>query len=536
MSGSPSRRRNERGAIVLLATVGMVLAMVASALAVDTGRIAQERRRDQRVADLAALDAVWEVSVPGQALQRARQSAERNDFPWDSPGYDLQVDVGSVDANNVFQPGVGQTAVRVIASSPLDHAFMPGGRTVSAEAVASAAEHAGFSIGSSLASADTANTVLVNRIMERLLGASAGSVSLVGYQGLATAGITLDELRAQLGFGTLDQLLAADLTLGQLLNATAAVLTANGSPAAVDVNSLSLVVNKATTFQLGNMIAVDQGAQSRALGAQLNVLQLISGTAAMANQNNFLDVGSVLTVPVPGVGNLSTAVGVTVIEGPQYYFGPVNGPSVSTAQFEVVLRPTVDVNISVGLSVLRLVGLVPVTFEAAGADGTLTGIQCGSVAPGITVRVDSQALSTGVATTLDVRGLLNLKVAEVVVGPASSATAPASETLSFAHPAEFWPPAPSKSTSGAPLTPTLSGANVVVNVLGALPLGVNAAGILNASLGVLNPVVAGMVGEVQTADVAGALAALGVVPGPVDVSALEAAFDPGLCGKPALVG
>lgn len=527
------RRRDERGAIVILATVGAVLALVAAALAVDTGRIAQERRNDQKVADMAALDAVREAHIPGQALQRARESATRNGFPWADAGYDLVVEVGSVDGSNVFTVGVGDSAVRVTAVSPLDHAFLPGGRTVKASAVASGAAVAGFSIGSSLARADTADTALVNRVMERFLGAPTGSVSLVGYQGLATAGITLDRLRAQLGFGTLDQLLNANLTMGQILSATGAVLTADGVAAAAAVNSLSAVVTNATAVRLGDMISVDQGAGSRALGTQLNVLQLITGSAALANKSNFLNVGTVLTVPVPGVGNLATSLGVKVIEGPVYYLGPVNGPSVSTSQVELTLTPQLNVNIVGG--VLRLQGGVPVTMSLAGADGTLTDIRCAG-SPGITVRVDARAVSTGVATTLDVRTLLNVKVAEVVVAPSAAQTAPATQSLSFAYPAEFSPPAPSKSTSGAPVAPTLSSGNVSVNVLGLLPLGVSSNDVLNASLGVLNPVVAGVVNFVQGPATLAALRALGITPGPVDVAALAGAFDPALCGVPQLVG
>ncbi len=51
------RSREERGSILVLSTVGMVLAMISAGLAVDLGTLAHEARRAQKVADLAALDA-----------------------------------------------------------------------------------------------------------------------------------------------------------------------------------------------------------------------------------------------------------------------------------------------------------------------------------------------------------------------------------------------------------------------------------------------------------------------------------------------
>ncbi len=63
----PTRPDRERGSILVLSSVGLVLAMVATALSVDLGRLAQERRKNQKVADLAALDAVRVLPL-GDAL------------------------------------------------------------------------------------------------------------------------------------------------------------------------------------------------------------------------------------------------------------------------------------------------------------------------------------------------------------------------------------------------------------------------------------------------------------------------------------
>ena len=55
--GRLGRRRDERGAMLILAAVGLVLAMIFAALAIDIGFLAADKRTDQKFADLAALDA-----------------------------------------------------------------------------------------------------------------------------------------------------------------------------------------------------------------------------------------------------------------------------------------------------------------------------------------------------------------------------------------------------------------------------------------------------------------------------------------------
>ncbi len=53
-----TKRRDERGSVLSLSAVGMVLAMLAASLSIDLGSLAQLSRELQKVADLAALDAV----------------------------------------------------------------------------------------------------------------------------------------------------------------------------------------------------------------------------------------------------------------------------------------------------------------------------------------------------------------------------------------------------------------------------------------------------------------------------------------------
>ncbi|MCA1845762.1 MAG: pilus assembly protein TadG-related protein, partial [Actinobacteria bacterium] len=293
------RRSDERGAILIMATVGIVLAIIASALAVDLGRIAQERRSDQRVADLAALDAARDLA---NTDARAQASADRNKFPWSKPGYSLSTAVGSLDANRVFHAGVGSSAVEVTVKSPLKNTFVSGSRTITTRAVATVENQGEFSIGSSLASLDPSKTVL-NQFMGQWIQAS-GPVNVVSYDGLASANVTLGALQQQLvaaglDVGSVDKLLNTNITMQQLLKASAQALGPSNPAASADLNGLALAANGGMTVKLGDMINVAQGSGDAALSGTVNVFRLVTGSAAIANGTNTVNIPS-MNVTIPG--------------------------------------------------------------------------------------------------------------------------------------------------------------------------------------------------------------------------------------------
>ena len=525
--------RDERGAILIMSTIGVVVAVIATALSVDLGRLAQERRRDQKVADLAALDAVRDV--PNRQA-RAETSAARNSFPT-GPGYSVVADPGKLVGGS-FVPDPAGDVVRVTVTSPFDNAFVPGSRTVSATALAKVREDAGFSIGSSVARVDgSVNAPLMNRVLEPLIGASAGSLTLnaVSYQGLSAGTVRLGDVAGELGFGTVDELLAADVKLKDLVRAVATVLGNNGDVLAVQVNQIADRTSSSLTLTLGDMIKVTQGAEGSAAGAMVNVLQLISGSAQVANKGNFLTSSGIANVPVTGVGSLGTTMNLKVIEPPQVYIGPEGG-SVSTSQVEVTFRPVLDVPLTTLLGgVLKATGEMPVKVVSGGATGTMADIRCTAPNQGITVGVDTESVSTSVGSDVTLRVISTGLLAGTVNvrGNATGADAPPTD-LSFAWAGEFWPPAPSKTTPGSPVNmnmATTSTGNVTLNIGGLLPVTVSAAvaaqAVLDASVPLLNQLKLRAAGQ--------ELAALGIAVGIADVTALRDAFDPTGCGVPGLV-
>lgn len=527
--------RNERGAIMVISTIGVVVAMIATALSVDLGRLAQEKRRDQKVADLAALDAVRDL--PNRQA-RAEESAVRNGFPT-AAGYSVVADLGKMVSGSFVTDPAGD-AVRVTATSPFSNAFVSGSRTVSATALAKVREDAGFSIGSSVARlSGSFNAPLMNRILEPLVGASSGTFTFdaVSYQGLAAGSVKLGDVASELGFGTVDELLAANVKLKDLIRATATVLGNNGDVLAVKVNEIADSTNNSQTLTLGDMIKVDQGAGGSAAGAMFNVLQLISGSAQLANKDTFLSSSGIVDVPVTGVGTLGTTMNIKVIEPPKFYVGPV-GQGVSTSQVEITFNPVLNVPLSLPLPVGDLVkatGTLPVKVVGGGATGTLADVTCSGPGQGIVVGVDTESVTTSVNSIVD----LNLLTGELagrvnVQGSATGANAPPT-SLSFAWPAEFSPPAASKTTPGSPMNVNMTSTSTG-NVAISLPL----VGTVTLAASVVVPVILDAIEPIlnQLKLRAGGqeFAALGIAVGIADVSATKDAFDPDACGVPGLVG
>ncbi|MGQ0520162.1 MAG: hypothetical protein ACT4PX_03285, partial [Actinomycetota bacterium] len=125
-------RRNQRGAVLVLAVPGLILAASALALSVDLGRQALEKRTDQKVADLASLDAVRDIA---NAQAAAEASARRNGFDPSEEGNSVLAERGSVDDQRVFALDPAGDSVRVTITSVIDYIFAPGSRVVTARAV-----------------------------------------------------------------------------------------------------------------------------------------------------------------------------------------------------------------------------------------------------------------------------------------------------------------------------------------------------------------------------------------------------------------
>lgn len=540
-------RKEERGAVLILAGVGLVIAVIAASLAVDTGFLASDKRSDQKVADLAALDAVRDLA---NYSSRATDSATRNGFlPAPGPNYTVNAVLGDVAPSGAacgfkVVPNAAGKAVEVVVSSPRKPFFPLVGqatRTVKACAVASAEPMGGFSIGSALATIDTDRSAILNRFMGGILRGSSISTGLVSWQGLVTGNVTLEALRYQLGtmgfsVGTVDELLNANLSLAQLFQATAQALTAQGPTGAAQATILNtlrgqITATTLTTFKLGRFFTVQQGANDMALGSTLNVFQLVSASAQVANGSNLIDVSDV-GITVPGV--LTTKVGLKVIEPPKFYFGP-KGVSVTTSQVELTVTPSLDLPISVlGLVGTRVKQSLPIKITGAGATGTLADVNCGTPST-MTVSVDPSAFSGSASTTLrvyaDVIPVGNIPILDIPTTSVVPTTDGGPSDLVFNYPSQFPPPLGTETSKHAGSAPV--GLNGLMTFTPGTPTVLNAVAlpllgtIVSSTMSALSP----LVGQVDSRVLTPLLSVLGLDVGAADVTARALK-----CGTPGLVG
>lgn len=539
--------RSERGAILVLSAAGMVVALIASALAIDIGRLAQAAREDQKIADLAALDAVRGDVPQFQAL--AEDSARRNGFPVGQAGYSI-VAVEGVKLNGTTcqaVPGAGSACVTATSPHSNNFPFVGGRDSMTRAGVASETAFGGFSIGSSLATIDTSRSAILNRVLGGMLRGSNLSLSAVGWQGLVNGDVTLEALRTQLassGFtvGSVSELMTADLTMNQLLTATAGALNNEGGAAnvalATQLLSLAGSVTNTSQISLGDFMEVASGADNTALASNLNVLQLVTASAQVANGNAFIDIPDIGIT----VGNvLSTRVRLQVIQGPQFYFGPVGG-SRSTAQIDLTVTPKLNLPVSVaGLAGVTVTNDLPVRITGAGATGTLTAATCGTGA-GITVNIDPTAFAGSATASLNARVSLSVPLLGTI--PIADVTVPTTNVTPttdggatdrfFSHPTEFPPPDGTTTSKHAGSNPLgldaltqITAGTPTVQLLGVTPLPIPVGNVVTAVLNALDPVLA----LVDTNVLTPLLDVLGLDIGSADVTALALQ-----CNTPTLIG
>jgi uncharacterized membrane protein len=509
------RRGNERGAVLILAIPALVMAMAAAALGVDIGRIALDRREDQSVADMAALDAARAVGFilgttdqagyDSAAQAAAAASVARNGFVVGTDGRTVAAAVGVINSANNFVAG-GTSAVQVTVSSYLANAFMPGGHTLTARAVALVGSPtAAFSVGSTLASLDTSKSRL-DPMLKTMLGAS-GSLSAVSYQGLAGANLSLGKLQtklleAGLNVGTIDQLLTTDIKVRDLLQATASALTADGSNvAATEINDLlNATISSSATVKLGQLISVAAPGDASSLDATFNIYQLVFGSAEAVNGTNFV------SIPLTGV-NLGSLGGVSlsayVISPAQTAIGPVGTKAENT---QIALRVNVDVPL--GLSVAH----VALTYTTAEAHVTLASIGCGAT-PSIGVTGNASAVTVGGTATTT-----GLVVGTMTI--ASSVGATPTTALTFNHPSEFAPTT----------TKHLGGTNSGVSLNAVTVTGSGATAALAPLLQVALPTTLTTLDLALQPAIRPLLQSLGLAIGQTDVAALGIYPDPSSCG------
>ena len=408
------------GSIAVPAAASLMLIVGTLALGVDYGAITLQNRKAQAMVDIMAIQAASHIT---QAEEMVRRYLEDNRLDYAisvDKGY-LLADGKIVGEEEVFH--LTNTVIELEAgtykpdpSLVVSKRFVPAGPSApdairvrarqkaelyfasmltdpfefEVTGTASVTKQASFWIGSRLASL---NGGILNKVTGALLGTEL-SLTVMDYNALAAVDLDLLSFskalasRASLQAGTFNDVLAADVSLPQVLGAMRATRGVSGTAATALAAIEKSIGNADTEIRLGKLIDLGAVGNDRIDSLQDievhgNLLQLVSSAAALSKQGRqvVIDLGTV----VPGIGQVTAklAIGEPAGHSPMIAVGSVND-TVRTAQMRLML----DVEVSGFLALLGTKINLPVYVETAFAEARLRSITCGASYVGDEVKLD----------------------------------------------------------------------------------------------------------------------------------------------------
>ncbi len=393
--------RRQGGAIIAFAAIALSLVVIMLSIT-DIGFLYYYKREYQKAADLAAMAGARKLVSPVTGLRScadnatpaAADNAARN---LGTKPYALQVECGK------WTPSASTAAARLDTSvvddeldavratiSGVPPRFLPFSQTPTliASAVALADQAlAQLTIKSTVVAVDTDRSTLLNGVVGGLLGGSV-NLSVAAWNGLLDTNINLlsylDALALDLGVdaGNYDEVLGADVTLGQLLSVAADVLQQGGGTGDItagvgglnDLLALGLP-GFDPLIHLGDLLNVQTGTPEAGLDTDLNLLQLVQGSVQLAS--SACAVCANLPISLPGV--VGVQVRAKVIEPPQ--LSAIGNPALAAAD------PMGPDRIYVRTAQVRT--LISVDLPVVGSVlSTLNALLSNSVVSGITTTVN----------------------------------------------------------------------------------------------------------------------------------------------------
>ena len=340
-------RQRQQGAVLIMTAGFMLLAVLCLALVVDTGRLYVEKRKLQRVADMAAIEAMARDGAcnTSTATTYATQSAVRNDFVVSSSAT-LVTACGQISSNSGIRSvsatplGGVDNAIQVTVTRLVPASLVVGGLfgnkiSLSATAVATkGVPLAALKLRTTTAAVDSSQGALLNTVVGGLLG-GAVNVSVLGWNGLIGTQINLfdflDQLKIDLGLtaGGYNEVLAQNITVGKILDATTTVLGRDSSTATSTLTALSAlkvgaIVNP-VTVNLGKILNLQTATPYAGADLGVNVFDLVQGSIQLANGTNALVADVPISLPGFAAANLSTRV----LEAPQ--LSSIGNPALAKA-------------------------------------------------------------------------------------------------------------------------------------------------------------------------------------------------------------
>lgn len=418
--------RDERGAtaVFIVLIMGGVLLTI-TAFTIDLGMQRAGRRDMQAVADMVALDMGRLIDGRTKAeieAGNAKKPSAATQLGWSVANNDndaigsslsvtaywveLETDGSYAEAGGVpVEVGSGDVPTGVVVRAMADVGLVFSGVTgvasgdVERTSVALADESACFRLGSYAARLDSSSSVLLNSILGGILGGGV-NLDVLSYTGIANANVSLLDIAAEMGFGTVDELLAANVTAGNLLIAAANLLQADGTSHANILNMVGVALG-GLSINVADLISAEPGTGA-AETVTINAFDLLAGTVLIANGTNAIAIPAIsATLPLTGT-NLTTSL--SIIEKPRQRCGK-RGGTADTAQVALAINGDIANANVLGLATT---GRAAVDINVASARGTLTDIICGSETAadpsGEDVAVTSGLVSASASLTVGVNG------------------------------------------------------------------------------------------------------------------------------------
>lgn len=534
MSHSPTTSRfHQCGAIGLMGALTLMMAVLFTALAVDSGRLWMQQKKLQVIADIAAIEAARSLGCASgitDALTAAQAAAQNNGFQGNLANNPNLVDIGSVDTSSgirEFISGDGAAAVYVRATQEVARSLVAGGLfggniMLSAEAVSLADPHsAAFSGGSFTTNLNSEDSVLLNALLGEMLGAPL-NLGVVSYQGIAQTNITLQDLLQVTGdVGNYEDLLNSSVQLAELLQLFVEAATRSGTADVQAIAAMQSIANVAVrnlSLRLADVLAVTTPDANAAATVGLNALSLITTSVLVANGNHAVTLP--LGINLASVASINALV--TVVEPPQMALGPPANAdgTICTSMKTAEVRIQVPVVISIPL--LARIDL-SLNVDVAQGNADLLAVDSGdaetdvriAAQPGIAAITLTNTAGSGPAR---VSALLGLPLADI--GLDLPLQPPSSEMLDFSVDHPVADDLPQEASIDSPLGGSLQNAlsqsdALCVMLIGSMQCEAGLSGLINT---VVSTLVSPLLGEIGRVLLDPLLELLGIKLGGMDVT------------------
>lgn len=392
---------NASGNVAILGAVLLPVGIAAAALAVDEGSLYLERREAQSITDLAAIVAAANIDRAEAAVLATFKENRHPNVALIAEGVELPLYAEAATAGVDIQkgryepdPSLAPEARFVVGREPSNAVkvtFRKKGTryfasrvipepTISTTAIASIPAEAAFSVGSRLLGV---NGGILNAILGKLLGTNI-ALSVMDYNALIDTDVSalgfLDALSTELDItaGTYDDVLAADASVGQIVNALAAV-SGHDREAQLALTAIAGAIPASTMidlplshlFDLGRVGKLALGQGNSGFDAAIGLMEVLGASAAIANGANQIHLDTGLTIPgLLGV-TADLAIGEPPQNSPWFAIGEA-GTIVRTAQTRLRLVAAVG-----GPGGLLGVSIrLPIYLELAYAEAKLKSVTC----------------------------------------------------------------------------------------------------------------------------------------------------------------